>query len=65
MVSTGQDGNVLTIYELQNGEAVQDQEFAGMATETLTRVISVLAKEGRARVLKDDDGTIAGVKFGS
>jgi len=56
---------VLTIYELQNGEAVQDQEFAGMATETLTRAIGVLAKEGRVRILKDDDGAIAGVKFGS
>ncbi len=56
---------MLTIYELQNGEAVQDQEFAGMATETLTRAIGVLAKEGRVRILKDDDGAIAGVKFGS
>lgn len=63
--NTGQEGSVLTLYELRMGELSQTQEFSGMKEETMFKVIDTLVNDGRARILKDKDGQIAGVKFGS
>ncbi|VEU20500.1 DEKNAAC101299 [Brettanomyces naardenensis] len=64
IVNTGQEGAVLTLYELRKGELSESQEFSGMNLQLLLNVMDVLSKEGRVRILKDEDGSVAGVKFG-
>lgn len=64
ITNTGQEGSVLTLYEIRKGELSQKQEFANMDTHLLTRVLNTLSKEGRARILKDGDNNVVGVKFG-
>lgn len=60
--ASGQNGAILTIYELQRGDMSKSQEFHGMGTLTLIKVLEVLVKQGRATLLRDE-GKISGVKF--
>lgn len=58
---TGQKGTVLTLYELTQGEATEQQEFYGLDTEVLQKSLSTLVKKGKAQVFGTDDQQ--GVKF--
>ncbi|KAK5091726.1 hypothetical protein LTR05_001911 [Lithohypha guttulata] len=58
---TGQKGSVLTLYEIVEGDASENQEFHGMDMEVLRKGLAVLAKQNRAQVFGTDDQQ--GVKF--
>lgn len=60
--STGQSGSVLTLYEIANGELSLRQEFHGIHPQVLELALAVLVKRGRAQLIKDEDGRVAGVK---
>lgn len=61
---TGQKGTVLTLYEIGEGEATRDCEWAGMDNDLLKRVLQALVKRNKAQIFAGtggDDGL--GVKF--
>ncbi|XP_044746154.1 vacuolar protein-sorting-associated protein 25 [Coccinella septempunctata] len=58
---SGLQNTVLTFYELTNGTDVQEQEFAGMQTEVLIKVLRVLEDERKCELILSDD--MQGVKF--
>lgn len=58
---TGQKGVVLTLYELVEGEATEQQEFYGLDSEVLQRSLGTLVKRGKAQVFGNDGQQ--GVKF--
>lgn len=58
---TGQKGTVLTVYELREGEAVQNKEWKGMDEGMMRKVLNVLVKNGKAQIFGQADGE--GVKF--
>lgn len=58
---TGQKGSVLTLYEIVEGDATENQEFHGMDMEVLRKGLAVLTKQGKAQVFGTDDQQ--GVKF--
>lgn len=58
---TGQKGSVLTLYEIVEGDATENQEFHGMDMEVLRKGLTVLTKQGKAQVFGTDDQQ--GVKF--
>lgn len=58
---TGQKGSVLTLYEIVEGDATENQEFHGMNMEVLRKGLAVLTKQGKAQVFGTDDQQ--GVKF--
>lgn len=60
---TGQNGSVLTVYELTQEDRVQDQEFYGLDPAVLRSAIQVLAKKGKAQMMKGSDGEEMGIKF--
>lgn len=62
--ATGQLGTILTVYELTKLEEAAPQ-FRDMDYGLLVKVIEVLMKQGRAQVLKAEDGSgqIGGVKI--
>jgi hypothetical protein len=41
------------------------EEFYGMHYDILVKVLNTLVKQGKAALMKDEDGKIGGVKFGS
>lgn len=57
---TGQKNSVLTLYELVEGDATENQEFHGMDVEVLRKGLAVLSKQGKAQVF---GGEGEGVKF--
>ncbi|KAH3684343.1 hypothetical protein WICPIJ_004689 [Wickerhamomyces pijperi] len=61
--SKGQSGTVFTFYELCFGDLSIGQEFYGIHPDILELAINVLVDDGRARLLKDEDGKVAGVKI--
>ena len=52
---TGQKGVVLTLYELKEGEATEEQEFHGLDMEALRKSLNTLVKKGKAQVFGQDD----------
>lgn len=58
---TGQKGAVLTVYELREGEGVQNKEWQGMDEELLRKALGVLVKRGKAQIFGQEE--TAGVKF--
>lgn len=58
---TGQKGSVLTLYEIVEGEASENQEFHGMDMEVLRKGLTVLTKQGKAQMFGAEDQQ--GVKF--
>jgi ESCRT-II complex subunit VPS25 len=63
--NTGQTGSIMTLYELRRGELAAREEFYGMHYNILVKVLNTLVKQGKAALMKDEDGKIGGVKFGS
>lgn len=63
---TGQTNSVLTVYELtQLDELAAGAEFRNMDYNMLARIVEVLVRQGKAQVLRSDDGLgrIEGVKM--
>ena len=58
---TGQKGVILTLYELTEGEGTTQQEFYGMPSELLKKVLGSLVKKGKAQVFGTEGEQ--GVKF--
>lgn len=58
---TGQKGTVLTLYELVEGEATEQQDFHGLDMDVLHKSLNTLVKSGKAQVFGGDDQQ--GVKF--
>ncbi|KAK4232431.1 ESCRT-II complex subunit-domain-containing protein [Podospora fimiseda] len=58
---TAQKGQVLTVYELLEGENTRGSEFYGMDREVLIKALNVLVKRGKAQIFGQEDSL--GVKF--
>ncbi|KAL9108160.1 MAG: hypothetical protein Q9227_007014 [Pyrenula ochraceoflavens] len=58
---TGQKGQILTLYELIEGEDTKSEFFHGMDMEVLQRSLTVLVKRGKAQVFGTEGQE--GVKF--
>ena len=58
---TGQKGAVLTVYELREGEAVQNQDWRDIDEALLRKCLNLLVKRGKAQIFGQQDN--AGVKF--
>ena len=52
---TGQKGSVLTLYELIESEATEQQEFHGMDMDVMRKSLNTLAKKGKAQVFGEAD----------
>lgn len=61
--NTGQNNSVLTIYELTEADEAKDSEFWQMDKSMLRKVVDVLAKKGKAAIMKGPDGEEQGIKF--
>lgn len=61
--ATGQNGSVLTLYEISHGDISLRQEFHGIHPKVLEAALQALTKRGRAQLMKDETGKIAGVKI--
>jgi ESCRT-II complex subunit VPS25 len=62
--NSGQNGNILTIYEIRRGELSINQEFYNMPYKMLIKVLRILENQKKVYLMKDDDnGIISGVKF--
>lgn len=59
---TGQNGSVLTLYELVESAAVASQEFRSLHPAVLKTVVDVLVGRGKAVVMRGDNGIVAGLK---
>ncbi|KAK4166466.1 vacuolar protein-sorting-associated protein 25 [Cladorrhinum sp. PSN259] len=59
--TTAQKGQVLTVYELLEGENTRGSEFYGMDREVLIKALNVLVKRGKAQIFGQEDSL--GVKF--
>ena len=60
---TGQNGEVMTLYEIREGDALQGKRFKGVGHQTLRRAIQVLETQGRAVLMPGEDIDSEGVKF--
>jgi ESCRT-II complex subunit VPS25 len=60
---TGQMGNVLTVYELLEGEDTEKEEFYGMERSLFQKVLVFLESHNQAKVFTASDPARAGVKF--
>mmetsp|Transcript_22660 Transcript_22660/g.68204 ORF Transcript_22660/g.68204 Transcript_22660/m.68204 type:complete len:101 (+) Transcript_22660:1-303(+) len=60
---SGLSGNVLTLYEIREGDAVDSARFKGIGHYTLRRALQVLEGQGCATLMHGDDPDSEGVKF--
>lgn len=60
--STGKIGTVCTLFEIINGDDVQDQEFYGLDQEIAKMALNLLEKDKKASLFESLDKSI-GVKF--
>lgn len=62
---SGQNGSVVTLYELNEGDETDGLEFHGIGTEILTRALRSLESTGKAQLMSDEEEPtlITGVKF--
>lgn len=63
--TTGQNGSIMTFFELTEGDLVQDQEFHYLPIPLLRLALLTLEKQGKARVFEGTEGgdSTTGVKF--
>lgn len=57
----GKTDTVLTLWEIQNGEDSEDQEFYGVDQRIIMKALQLLERKGRAEIINSDSGV--GVKF--
>lgn len=60
--STGQNGSVLTLYELVQSDAVRNQEFRELHPAVLKQALDVMVARNKAVVMRDGNGMVAGIK---
>ncbi|PWN40686.1 ESCRT-II complex, vps25 subunit, partial [Ceraceosorus guamensis] len=61
--STGQNGSILTLYELTHGDPSEGTEFHELPDEMLRKALAILIKDGKAALLEATGGEGDGVKF--
>jgi len=61
--STGQNGSIMTLYELRCGDLAAGQEFEGIGVESLRRALEALEGQSKAKMFEGDDDDAQGVKF--
>ncbi|KNC54761.1 vacuolar protein-sorting-associated protein 25 [Thecamonas trahens ATCC 50062] len=61
--TTGQIGDVLTVYELHSGDTTVGTSFHGLDAVLINRALDVLASQGKAKVFSASSPEDAGVKF--
>lgn len=54
---------VLTVWEIQNGEDSEGQEFFGLETKILLKALRALEAQGKAEVFSGTSDENLGVKF--
>jgi len=59
--SRGATNTVLTLFELSQGDDVQEEEFCGLDTDVLIKILRVLEGDGKCELMLYDDHQ--GVKF--
>ncbi|KAG2203342.1 hypothetical protein INT46_005493 [Mucor plumbeus] len=60
---TGQNNQIVTYYEIANGELAEGQEFFELDKALLSKALNVLVKRGNAQIFKGTDEDSMGVKF--
>lgn len=60
---SGQNGTVLTLYELSEGDSTVNQSFHGIHHLILKKALDILAGQNKAVWMKGSDNKIAGVKM--
>lgn len=62
---TGQNGSIMTFFELTEGDLVQEQEFHLLPMPLLRLALTSLERQGKARVFEGTEGgeSTTGVKF--
>ena len=60
---TGQNGEVFTLYEIREGDAVGGARFKGIGHLSLRRAIQALEAQGKAVLMPGEDVDSEGVKF--
>lgn len=60
--STGQNGSVLTLYELVESDAVRKQEFRELHPAILKLAVDVLVARNKAVIMRDANGLVVGIK---
>lgn len=63
IAETGRNGSVLTLYELTEADESVSSPVHGMDKTMLRKVVEVMAKKGKAVVMKGSDGEEQGIKF--
>ncbi|KAK4872246.1 hypothetical protein RN001_016370 [Aquatica leii] len=61
ITSRGATNSVLTLFELTQGDDVQDEEFCGLETDVLIKALRTLEAQGKCELMLSDDQE--GVKF--
>ncbi|KAF5294980.1 hypothetical protein FQR65_LT10623 [Abscondita terminalis] len=59
--SRGANNSVFTLFELTQGDDVQDEEFSGLQTDVLIKALRALEAQGKCELMLSDDQE--GVKF--
>ncbi|KAI9487678.1 MAG: ESCRT-II complex subunit-domain-containing protein [Benjaminiella poitrasii] len=60
---TGQNNQIVTLYEITNGELAEGQEFFELDKEILNKALQIIVKRGNAQIFKGTDEDSMGVKF--
>ncbi|CAM9497295.1 unnamed protein product [Discosporangium mesarthrocarpum] len=61
--NNGMVGSVFTVYELHQGDEVEETEFHGMDEDLFRKALIVLENRGRAEIFKGTTSEEDGVKF--
>jgi ESCRT-II complex subunit VPS25 len=59
----GKANTVCTVFEIQQGEDAEGQEFFNIDSETLMKALKQLEKEGKAQIFAGSSADNLGVKF--
>ncbi|KAI9260820.1 ESCRT-II complex subunit-domain-containing protein [Sporodiniella umbellata] len=60
---TGQNDQIVTFYEISQGELAEGQEFYEIDCNILDKALNILARKGHAQIFKGTDQDSMGIKF--
>ncbi|KAI7907496.1 ESCRT-II complex subunit-domain-containing protein [Cokeromyces recurvatus] len=60
---TGQNNQIMTFYEITNGELAEGQEFFELDKTILNKALHILVKRDNAQIFKGTDEDSMGIKF--
>jgi len=60
---SGKNNSVLTVYEIQQGEDTEKQEFHGLETKLLLKALKSLERQGKCQIFSGNQEDNLGVKF--